>query len=52
LSLKIKDKIKKGKKGRVIDDDVEHHPPQKKKKGKKEKKRGDYNYKAKCSVRQ
>jgi hypothetical protein len=45
LSLKIKDKIKKGKKGRVIDDDVAPPPPQ-------EKKRGDYNYKAKCSVRQ
>jgi len=44
LSLKIKDKIKKGKKGRVIDD-VDPPPPQ-------EKKRGDYNYKAKCSVRQ
>jgi hypothetical protein len=44
LSLKIKDKIKKGKKGRVIDDDVDPPPPQ-------EKKRGDYNYKAKCIVR-
>jgi hypothetical protein len=30
LSLKIKDKIKKGKKGRVIDDDVDPPPPKKK----------------------